>query len=718
MQGPVETRWCRLTAPTSLMGLLPMSQTARTKLFSRGVLLLAALLLLVPGSVRAAGPTEAQLAGLRAVLPAADVFTEQEGQPPVFKAYRTEPESEDQTLVGYAFLTSDVPPEVIGYSGRIEVLVGIDLEGTLTGIRVVRYREAISRILGDFFRRPGFQEQFAGKPITDPFRVGRDVDNITRATISVAALARGVRTAARRVAAAYLREPDAAAPPDLPLGIEADLVEQLERLLWPELLFSGLVTRITIGSADPVGLELSFAYLGSEALGQLLLGPSMYTQAHREADARVQERHLLLVGVDGTLFNLFRPETLAIQQGAATFPVSQRDFILLGEPQEGKIAGQAVYVGVLLLDRAVDIGQPFTILYDLRPGMGLFSSEYSLPSAVQALTEERLVPVGAPAGQAMPPSAPSLSTTSRTPAPALAPADAAAPPLTFAVVEEETVLARLIAEAPWGRVVPLMSLFGLVLFAFLRKNARARWVALAATLVYLGFMDGGFLSISHIISGFQVGPAVYLRDLPLLLLVGFTLTTTFLWGRVFCGFLCPFGALQEVLERVVPRRLQWNMPQKIHDQARYIKYGILGGILAMALIQSDLSIYQYFEPFGTLFFLSPSVVLWSILLILLVASAVVPRFYCRYVCPLGAALGLASLLTLFRIKRVAQCTICKVCQQRCPTGAIRGPAIDFKECVRCDICEVKLLTRAGVCRHSMAEVRVRLRRQQPVLPAR
>ena len=100
--------------------------------------------------------------------------------------------------------------------------------------------------------------------------------------------------------------------------------------------------------------------------------------------------------------------------------------------------------------------------------------------------------------------------------------------------------------------------------------------------------------------------------------------------------------------------------------------------------------------FGTVFYLSSSPLLWSIAGGFLVASAVVPRFYCRYACPLGAALGVASFFSIFRIRRVEQCAPCKVCEHACPTGAIRGPEIDFKECVRCNICETKLLTKAGV----------------------
>ena len=123
---------------------------------------------------------------------------------------------------------------------------------------------------------------------------------------------------------------------------------------------------------------------------------------------------------------------------------------------------------------------------------------------------------------------------------------------------------------------------------------------------------------------------------------------------------------------------------------------------------SHASFYQYFGPFGTVFFLSPSVLLWTIAGAFLLASAIIPRFYCRYACPLGAALAIGSLISLNRIHRVEQCDHCKVCEQKCPTGAIEGPVIDFKECVRCNICEVQLIEQTGVCKHDMEVIRPRL----------
>jgi polyferredoxin len=211
-----------------------------------------------------------------------------------------------------------------------------------------------------------------------------------------------------------------------------------------------------------------------------------------------------------------------------------------------------------------------------------------------------------------------------------------------------------------------------------------------------------------------MGPEMITNNLPTLMIVVFTLITTLIWGRVFCSSLCPFGAVQDFIARFSPKKWQIKVPQKLHDNALYIKYGILALILGTASVNANASIFQYFEPFGTLFFLSPSVLLWAILLVILAACVVVERFYCRYVCPLGAALAILALVSPLRIKRVPQCSTCKVCEQACPTGAIRREAIDFKECVRCDVCETKLIEKAGTCRHSMDEIERRRKTKQNI----
>ena len=166
------------------------------------------------------------------VLPGATFFEMRDGDPRVIVGYAADAPDED-ALVGYAFLTSDVPPEELGYNGPIEVLVGMDREGTLTGVRVTHYVESYIRTRGDFLRTPGYEAQFTGKSISDPFRAKRDVRVVSRATISVSAMSRGIRASARRVYANYLATRPSAESGGSLLTIGMD---ELDELSWSDMV--------------------------------------------------------------------------------------------------------------------------------------------------------------------------------------------------------------------------------------------------------------------------------------------------------------------------------------------------------------------------------------------------------------------------------------------------------------------------------------------------
>jgi polyferredoxin len=124
----------------------------------------------------------------------------------------------------------------------------------------------------------------------------------------------------------------------------------------------------------------------------------------------------------------------------------------------------------------------------------------------------------------------------------------------------------------------------------------------------------------------------------------------------------------------------------LEHQANRIKYFILGGAVLYFLLTRDISIYRYIEPFW-MFSRRASTGMWLGLSVLLVATVFVRNLYCRFLCPVGAFLGLLSNLTVFRIKRWSECNSCKICEKKCEWGAIRGPQIVASECVRCDDCE-------------------------------
>lgn len=148
--------------------------------------------------------TDARLLGqLKQLFPVATAFSVKDGDPPHFKVYVNDPAA--RALGGYAFWTTELEPLERAYDGPIKMLVGMDTSGVLTGIVVVEHHEPYGYFSVEL---PAFATQFQGKNIRDPFRVGSDVDAISRATITVTSASRAVRNSARRIARTYLTPPE------------------------------------------------------------------------------------------------------------------------------------------------------------------------------------------------------------------------------------------------------------------------------------------------------------------------------------------------------------------------------------------------------------------------------------------------------------------------------------------------------------------------------
>ena len=141
-----------------------------------------------------------QEAQLRQLFPTAASFSLRGGDPPHFKAYAAAPSG--QTLAGYAFWTTELQPFERGYDGPIKILVGLDTAARITGIIVVDHHEPYGYFSVE---RPEFAEQFKGKSIRDPFRVGSDIDAVSRASLTVGSSTRAVRDSARRIAEKLLK---------------------------------------------------------------------------------------------------------------------------------------------------------------------------------------------------------------------------------------------------------------------------------------------------------------------------------------------------------------------------------------------------------------------------------------------------------------------------------------------------------------------------------
>ena len=168
--------------------------------------LLAATVLAARAVVAQGGIDARQEALLKRLFPAATAFSPKGGDPPHFKAFSGDARS-GQTLLGLAFWTTELEPFERAYDGPIKILVGMDPKGVLTGVIVTEHHEPYGNFSVDL---PGFAAQFRGKSIRDAFKVGADIDAVSRATISVTSASRAVRNSARRVARQLLAPPEPA----------------------------------------------------------------------------------------------------------------------------------------------------------------------------------------------------------------------------------------------------------------------------------------------------------------------------------------------------------------------------------------------------------------------------------------------------------------------------------------------------------------------------
>lgn len=255
-------------------------------------------------------------------------------------------------------------------------------------------------------------------------------------------------------------------------------------------------------------------------------------------------------------------------------------------------------------------------------------------------------------------------------------------------------------------VAMLAALFGILLFQdrfvqHLVLYRRTRIAFLGLTLIFLGLYAKAQLSVVQVVTFVHAVRGefkweLFLLDPMIFILWSFVALAMLFWGRgVFCGWLCPFGALQELLNEAA-RRLgvrQWEPPWGVHERLGMIKYLVFLAIFAISLNSMDDAFRAAeAEPFKTviaLHFLRPwPFVLYAV--VTLAAGLFVRRAYCRYLCPLGGALALPARMHIFDwLKRRPQCgRECRQCAVKCPVQAINPlGVISPNECIYCLNCQ-------------------------------
>ncbi|QUI25711.1 4Fe-4S binding protein [Vallitalea pronyensis] len=196
-----------------------------------------------------------------------------------------------------------------------------------------------------------------------------------------------------------------------------------------------------------------------------------------------------------------------------------------------------------------------------------------------------------------------------------------------------------------------------------------------------------------------------------LYITGFLLLVGILFGRLICGFLCPFGFIQDMIHKIPSKKF------KVYQPFTYIKYGLLVllVILLPMFLTNDIGVgdpyyCKYVCPIGTLeggiFLVSTNKALQTIvgflfyykltiLIIILLTAVIIYRPFCKILCPLGVIYGLMNRISFGKINLNKEaCISCSTCKKVCKMEVV--PFIDpnVVECIRCGTCLGKCPTKA------------------------
>lgn len=585
--------------------------------------------------------------------------------------------------VGWVARSTDVV-DVKGYSGKpLQTLVGLDTRGVITGVRVLSHAEPILLVGIPESALRDFVAQYEGLSADERVSVGgaaegaREVDIISGATVTVLSENRTILDTARMVA-----ESEGVISPRPP--VPGHFVRSDQVWSWETLEDSGAFGRLVVRSEEmgqPADeqpfIDLRFAIADAPQVGRALLGDPVYDRAMAEVQPG---QHLFVILGNGT--SSFKGsgfvrggifDRVRVEQGLSTVMFTDLDYTSLSEiPAAG--APEFAEAGLFVTRGGrLDPGRPYELVFlgsRFQTSGGGFHREFETFRAEHRLPRD------------------------------LYQLDGPDP-------DEE------IWRSSWRRSALPAALLGgwltLVAAVFAGRRyttasmprlRRLHTFALLVAFLGLGLGLGAQPSVTQVLTA--VGSlahewrwGLFLSEPLLFLSWIFIAIVTIIWGRgVFCGWTCPYGALNELLFKL-GRKLRlpsYELPDRAHELARYTRYGVL--LILLGLYLHDPATGERaaeIEPFKTTFLVRPWTREWMYLgwwTLLLLSSLVVWRPFCRYLCPLGAALAVPGSLRISGPHRRDFCSKCKICTRGCEPRAIReNGTIDPRECLSCMECE-------------------------------
>ena len=619
-------------------------------------------------------------------------------------------------LLGYAFITSDFV-STTGYSGKpIHVMVAISPEGKLLRTKLVKHSEPIVLIGIPNSKIEALTDSYGGLDIVHEAETGgsgHELDIISGATVTIMiiddSIVRSAIKLSRLLGLGGLEAENGA--DKVQRTLKTDFHQSTD---WLTLSGDGSVRRMTLdvgqintafeetgdkrvierpepGDAAETYIDMHAALVSVPNIGRTLLGEAEYQNLTKWL--KEGEHAILVLGrgkysfkgsgyVRGGIF-----DRIHLIQGDRSVRFRDRNHRRLGElaakdaprfteldifkiPAEAEFYPAEPWRLQLLVNRAVGPIEKSFITFDLG---------YKLP-------DYYLEPL---------PQKPAITTKVDTDDDA-----AARKGLWKRVWTEKQVEVGIL-------IVMLTILTGTFFFQRqVTRNGRAfywyRMGFLVVTLVFVGWMQNAQLSVvnlmalgSSLVEGFSWD--AFLLDPMVFILWCSVAAALIFWGRgAFCGWLCPFGALQELTNQIarffkVP---QIAVPWGLHERLWPIKYIIFMALVGVAIASVPLAEqYAEVEPFKTAIILkfARSWPFVTFALLLLIAGLFIERFYCRYLCPLGAALAIPGRMRMFDwLDRYKECgSPCQICANECFVQAIHPTGeINPNECLSCLHCQV------------------------------
>ncbi len=618
--------------------------------------------------------------------------------------------------IGYAYITSDFV-STTGYSGKpIHVLVGIDLDGKILAANLVKHSEPIVLIGIPNEKIKALTESFKGVDIVAEAAAGgtnHDLDIISGATVTIMiiddTIVRSGIKVARILGLGGLNNNAAERGPshELNLGMK-DVLD------WNQMSGDGTIRRMTLdigqinqafadmgdkralkhaeqGDPSDTYIDMHMALVSAPSIGISLLGEKEYQNLlgrMNEGDSAI-----LLMGrgifsfkgsgyVRGGIF-----DRIKLIQGDIAVRFHDKQQKRLGKLHAaGAPEFTELDMFIIPAETGFDPTKPFRIQLLSQRVVGPVDKIFKTYDLGYKIPAQFLTKLAQPVTETV-----------------------------DVLSDEDKAARRALWQRAWkSKTVEISILIGMLTlltavfffqFAATRNKRVFYWFRigfLTMTLFYIGWYENAQLSIVNLMAltaSLQTGFSwdAFLMD-PLVFILWVSVSVTLLfWGRGgYCGWLCPFGALQELTNQTarffkVP---QWTLPWGLHERLWPIKYMIFLGLFGLSMV--SVSLAEHFaeiEPFKTSIILKfargwPYVMFATVLLGI---GLFIERFYCRYLCPLGAALAIPGRLRMFDwLKRYKECgSPCQTCSNECFVQAIHPTGeINPNECLSCLHCQV------------------------------